>query len=553
MSYSYLNKIEKLIHQKIEENQNLSFPCKYMVFHQANKYCQECEDFICNKCIKKHDKTHTVLSIHEITKNGSEKINLYSQVLCGKLPKDESSIDSTEKVEIDEKVEQNAIETIDNLINKLTCIKKKMEKFFELRKQLLKKYNSEEHNIVYEDKLMERITEPEKLEIKEIDEKEIKNIHDNIKFESNNTIVLKTFLDFCKELDKKIKEIIMNNNYKKKLSNKDNLSVYERINLKTNELNLIMSDFFIQKVDSFLNKSIPQIDQKILSTEDVFKNVICAYLKIEDEEYNSLLEKTEIEDEPKKIIEKIVEVPKEVEVEKIVEVPKEVEVEKIVEKKVEIKKTKYNNDELSINDKNKINFSILFKVHDFDNPDLYENVEDDGNLNINEENKDTENTNTKSNNLENKKKGGLKRSQAIQRQGEIGAYASLSLSTQNVKDIIKGTYNEAKAVIVTKDNKFLMDSIEEIEEYHKSCNKKLNNLNLNKVKEGFDLNKELSGFTWKERNMFELIFPAVNHTYMSIYNPYINKIEEIEIQTDQKFPSNIALLYKLPYLFVSVG
>ena len=540
---TYFQKIQNLIHQKIEENKKLFFPCKYMVFHQANKYCQECEDFICNKCIKKHDKSHNVLNLEEITKNVSSKINLYSEVTKGKFPKEENEKNSSEKVELDEKIEQNAIESIDNLINKLICIKKKMQKFFELRKQLLKKHNSEEHNIVYEDQLMEKLTNPEKLEIKEIDEKEIKKVYDIIKFESNNTIVIKTFIDFCKELDNKTKEIIKNNNYRNKLSNKEELSVYERINLKTNELNLIMSDLFIHEVDLFLNKSIPEIDKRIISTEDVFKNVVCAYLKIEDEEYKSLLEQTEIEDEPKKIIEKIV------------EIPKEVEVEKIVEKKVEIKKEKYNKDELSINDKDKIKLSILANINDYDNINLYENVEEDENLKIDEENnKDVGNTNTENNKPnDNKKSGGIKRSQVIQRQGEIGTYASLSLTTQNVKDIMKGTYNEAKAVILTKDNKFLMDSAEEIEEYQKSCHKKLNNLNLNKVKEGFNLNKELSGFAWNERNMFELLFPALNLTYISIYNPYINKIEDIDIQTDQKFPTHSAYLYKLPYLFISGG
>ena len=340
---NYFHKIQSLIQQKISDNPKLSFPCKYMVFHQAKKYCKECEDFICDKCIKKHEESHIILSLEEITKNVSSKINLYLDISKGKFPKEGDSINSTEKVELDENIEQNSIETINNLINKLTCIKKKMVKYFELRKQLLKKYYSEEHNIVYEDQLMEKITTPEKLEIKEIDEKEIKNIHDVIKFEKNNTTVFKTFIDFCKDLENKTNEIILNNNYRNKLSNKEDLSVYERINLKTNELNLIMSDLFIHEVDTFLNKSIPDIDTKILSTEDIFKNVVCAYLKIEDEEYNSLLENTEIEDEPKKIVEKIVEIPK--------------EIEKIVEKKVEIEKKIFHPEELSLNSIDKINIT----------------------------------------------------------------------------------------------------------------------------------------------------------------------------------------------------
>ena len=563
---NYFQKIQNIIQQKITENPKLSFPCKYMVFHQSKKYCQECEDFICDKCIKKHDESHKILTLEEIIENLSSKINLYLDVSRGKFSKEEGTQNTTEKVELDENIEKNAIEKIDNLINKLNCIKKKMLKFFKLRNEILKKYNSEEHNIVYEDQLMERITTPEKLEIKEIDEKEIKNIHDLIKFEKNDTIVFKTYIDFCKDLNNKTNEIIINNHYRKKLSNKDNMSVYERINLKTNELNLIMSDLFIYEVDSFLNKSIPEIDTKILSTEDIFKNVICAYLKIEDEQYQTLLENTEIEDEPKKIVEKIIEVPK--------------EIEKIVEKKIEINKSKFSPNELAINQNNRINIFIppsynnknidknknKDKDNDDDNENYYINDNDSKDINVDSEhfqinnmiepnnnNENNENNIDKNKLSLNKPNSMLKRSTVIQKKGEIGAYASISLSAQNVKDIMQGTYNEAKAVIVTKNNKFLIDSSEEIEECQKSCLKKLAILNSNKAKEDFDLNTELSKFEWKERNMFELLFPVQDEYYISLYNPYINKVEAIDIQTDEKFPLDFALLFKLPYCYISGG
>ena len=535
----YFQKIQNLIQQKIANNPKLSFPCKYMVFHQAQKFCKECEDFICDKCIKKHDDSHTTLSIEELTQNLSSKINLYLELSKGKFPSQENLTNSTEKIDLDETVEQNSIEKIDNLINKLTCIKKKVLKFFELRKQLLKKYNSEEHNIIYEDQLMEKITTPEKLEIKEIDEKEIKNAHDIIKFENNNTIVFKTFINLCKELDDKTNEILINNDYKNKLNKKEEMSVYERINLKTNELNLIMSDLFIHGVDSFLNKTLPNIESKIFSTEEVFKNVVCAYLKVEDEEYNALLENTEINDEPKKKVEKIVEVPK--------------EIEKIVEKKVEINKSKFLPEELSINSDNKTNIFIPAKTSDLGD-DFYENIDNDNKEKELEQNNNIENEEKKDNNkLDVPKNAWLKRSTVIQKKGEIGAYASMTLSLQNVKDIMKGTYNEAKAVIVSKDNKFLMDSQEEIDEYQKTCYQKLTNLNLNKAKQGFNLEKELSGFTWKERNLFELIFPVEDEFFISIYNPYINKIEEIDMQIEKKFPIDYALCFKLPYCYISGG
>ena len=118
---------------------------------------------------------------------------------------------------------------------------------------------------------------------------------------------------------------------------------------------------------------------------------------------------------------------------------------------------------------------------------------------------------------------------------------------------MKGTYNEAKAVIVVKDNKFLIDSKEEIEEYRKTCYEKLANLNLKKAKKKLDINKELSLFTWKERSLFELLFPVEDQSFLCIYNPYINKIEEIDIQTDKKFPLNFAVYFRLPYCYISGG
>ena len=571
---NYFQKIENIIQQKILDNSHIFFPCKYMVFHQAKKYCKECQDFICDKCIKKHEESHSILNVNEITQNVSKKINLYLEVTKGKFPKDEKSKEGDEKIELDESIEKSSIEKINNLINQLICIKKKILKFFELRKQLLKEYNSEENkNINNDDSLIKKISTLEKLEIKDINEKEIKNFYDFIKFEKNNTLIIKSFIDFSKSLDNKTNEIISNNDYLNKLHKKDEMSVYEKINLKANELNLIMSNYFIKEVDSFLSKSASNLDSKIISTENTFKNVICSLLQIEDEKYQALLEKTEIDDEPKKIIEKIVEIPKEVE--KIVE--------KVIEKKVEINKTKFSTNELFINEQNKISIFISStnKITNIDKNinDNNDNNNNENDNNINEKNneellsdkeedddeddKDNINELLEPNNFnkmdDNKlnvnktKNKALKRSTVIQKKGEIGVYASLALSAQNVKDIMKGTYNEAKAVFVIKDNKFLIDSQEEIEEYRKSCYEKLANLNLKKTKHNFNLNKELSLFSYKERNMFELTFPVEDQAFLCIYNPYINKIEEIDIQTDKKFPLNFASFFRLPYCYISGG
>jgi len=91
---------------------------------------------------------------------------------------------------------------------------------------------------------MQKIITQEKFEIKPVNIKEIKEIHDLIKFEQNYTSVFKTVFGFNNDLENKNKEIINNNKYLSKLKKKDDMSIYERINLKTNELNLIMTDSF---------------------------------------------------------------------------------------------------------------------------------------------------------------------------------------------------------------------------------------------------------------------------------------------------------------------
>jgi len=53
--------------------------------------------------------------------------------------------------------------------------------------------------------------------------------------------------------------------------------------------------------------------------------------------------------------------------------------------------------------------------------------------------------------------------------------------------------------------------------------------------------------------MFELIYPIENKKLINIYNPYINKVEEIEIETNNKFPINYSIYIRLPYVFISGG
>jgi len=560
---NYLDKIITLINQKITQNSNLTFPCKYMIFHQAKSYCKNCDDFVCDKCIKNHDKYHKILTLEGTIDTLNSNIVLYKNLSNGKFPKEEKQKKegNIEEINLDKTIEQSFIEEIDNLINKLICTKKKVIKFFNARKNLLEKYNSGENkNIINDDNLMQRIIQPEKFEINPLNLKEVKEIHDIIKFEKNNTTLFKSFFSFCNNLDDKNKDIINNNKYINKLRKKDSMSIYEIINLKSNELNLIMTDSFNHKIKNFLSNEIPYIENKIEKTEEIFKEVICSYLKIDDGEYLKEMEKTEIEDEPKKIVEKIVEIPKEVVIEKKLEV------------KIPIKKYKLEKDELKIESKEKINIfgainknknieikeekniiEDIKKIQEEEDKEINEEKEEKNDSKNEEDNEESKDEISHNNNINKPKLTGLKRASAIKDKIELDSFTASALSNKSIKEVYLGKYNESKAVFIIRDNKFLMETEEEIEITNKSCFEKLNEMNLSKAKEDFNLTKELSKFSWKERNMFELIYPIEDQKLICVYNPYINKVEQIEMEMTGKFPLNCSIYLKLPYCYISGG
>ena len=550
---NYLDKITTLMKEKISKNSNLFFPCKEFIFHQAKLCCIDCQNFICNKCMNAHDKSHKIFSLEGIIDYFNSNISKYKDLSYGKITK----IENEQKSKLDESFEPSCLKEIDHLIDKLMFLRKKIMKFSNLKKNLLEKYNSEDKNISKEEKVTNNNLQEEKFKMEPLNLKEVKEIHDLIKYENNNTKVFEAFLSFCKNLENKNEDIINNikNNNMQNISNSK--SIYQQINLKTNELNLIIKDSFINKIKDILNNEIPNIENKIQKNEVDFKNMICSYLKINEEEYLKEFEKTENEEKTKKAEEKIHEIPKEIIIEKKVEI------------EVPIEKKKFSKEELKIQSKEKINIlGIINKPKETEGekekePNKIEEnkeaKEDNKETNIQEneeDNEESENDNVmplNENNSNKPKISGLKRSTAIKSKSEIDSYSSLLLSTKSVNEIYLGTYNQSNAVMVIKDNKYFMEPAEEIEITKKSCHDKLNNLNLAKTKDDFDLNKELSKFSWKERNMFELIYPVEDQKIICVYNPYINQVEEIEIKMNDKFPVNCAIYFKLPYCFVSGG
>lgn len=149
----------------------------------------------------------------------------------------------------------------------------------------------------------------------------------------------------------------------------------------------------------------------------------------------------------------------------------------------------------------------------------------------------------------------LKRASCIKKEKTEDPYAkSITLNANlGLNSIITSTNENLKAVINEVKNKFEMDCEEEIEEHHKACIESINKLTEKKHKEGFNLLIEINNIKWKERSMMELIFPEKGGKSIYIFNPLINKIENILIETEDEFPICYALCNKLPYCFVSGG
>ena len=112
---------------------------------------------------------------------------------------------------------------------------------------------------------------------------------------------------------------------------------------------------------------------------------------------------------------------------------------------------------------------------------------------------------------------------------------------------------EIKAVIEVVRNKFEMDCEAEIEEHRKACIESINKINGNKNSSSFNLVIEVNNMKWEERNMTELLFPEKGGKSIYIFNPLLNKIEQIFLDTDDEFPIALAICNRLPYCFCCGG
>ena len=149
----------------------------------------------------------------------------------------------------------------------------------------------------------------------------------------------------------------------------------------------------------------------------------------------------------------------------------------------------------------------------------------------------------------------LKRSSAIKKTSTVDPYAnSININSNlGLKSIITSTEENFKAVVQEIKNKFEMYVDEEIEEHQKSCLESLNKINENKNKKGFNIIMEINNMKWENRNMLEFMLPEKGGKSIYIFNPLVNEIEQIFLETNDEFPICFAVCNRLPYCFYSGG
>ena len=608
MTSNSAENIYKLLEKEITKIKGKKFKCLTNSSHEASSFCCSCNNFICDACIKSHEKNHEIIKIDSRFNDTKKKFDRYKELpsifndfISGKM----------KKIELDKNITKTSIDKIDELINKLKDIKKNMTKTFEIRTSLVKKYNKEKEN--------EQIQNNE-IKFEELNIDELNGIDRNINNIKEEQEICKNLVQFYKMLEKNIK------------INEKNLpySDYDINNKKTNELNNLIIEQF-KKIYKSCNGVFPILDKKFAETDFIFTKIICKNLNISMNEYNnqmrlqnikvevdSMKKDKEDESEDKELMSKtqifkkkknnmnleenqannkIVEKPVEKIVEKIVEKPVEKIVEKIVEKPVEkvvekvLTKYKFLKNQLIIDKVS--SFVIEGTLNDKDN--LIENKEeiDNDSNNINENKDENQNDNNDKIEDDNNDNNNLNINDVIQNDKSNDNDNNININNNinkkkdfnnssifidsfevftsekceeflNTEDVGNDFFNEIKTIkdlkhneiAVIKESKNNLEKESQIQKYTKTCLQKINELKkkitiLSTPKSV--IKKELKIFSQNEMNLIEIISPKKDSNSINIFNPYMNELEEILIPEKYKFAKYFAYINLLPYCYVTGG
>ena len=325
---------------KINKTKGKKFKCMVNQFHESNMFCTTCNDFICSNCSKKHEKSHELILLDSKLNELKDKMNKYKD-LSSIFEKNKTN-DNKPLVEMNTNITQKANERMDELFRKFQDIQKKMLKAFELRKSLIVAHNKEKEGI--DQKKEQR----KKAKFEEMKTDALQNINNNLNKSNEIKEVARNLMQFYKLLEDSIttnENNISLTDYEKnnRTTNEVNKLIGDQVDILYDQ-NYDLLELINQKIKDSETNFTKNVCNNLKISKNEYNDIKRTQsLKI-DEDYNKKhkdntkegLFKSQIIEKPvEKIVEKIVEKPVEKIVEKIVEKPVEKIVEKIVEKPVE--------------------------------------------------------------------------------------------------------------------------------------------------------------------------------------------------------------------------
>ena len=497
-----LSKIVNLSNEIINEEMNKILIPKQKIFDENNNQKNEVREIIKEipkEIIKEVIKEVPKEIIKEIPQSIKQKFN-ENELIYEKLKND-----------IDYIGIQKAIPNESKEIEKIVEVPKEVEKIVEKIVEVPKEVIVEK--IV--EKEVEKIVEvPKEVIVEKVVEvpKEIEKI---VEVPKEVEKIVEKIVEVPKEVEKIVEKIV---EVPKEVIVEKIVEVPKEIEKIVEVPKEVIIEKIVEVPKEVIVEKVVEVPKEIEKIVEVPKEVE----KIVEKEVEKIVEV------PKEVIvEKIVEVPKEVIVEKIIEVPKEVE--KIVEKIVEVPKDEKNQPkEIEIIvpkkkfDNNELSKSLFIQSYI---PSLYKKE--------NEVNKETITL--------------MNRNSSTQ-----------IVKTEEIKDSKLNEYldenqleEEEEEIPIDKSTINLL-SEETIENLKNELPNTINSIK-EQIKEGKEINIILSEIKWNERNLLELISLGQKSQKFYVFNPFKEKIEEIELENNFTFPIYNSFINILPYIYLSGG
>ena len=282
---SLLNKLLSVSEKNKSFSKDLTFKCMNFVFHQAKHYCKQCNGFICNKCMEKHEKDHTFVSLEDYNNNFRDLIQFFISIINF-----DNSVGSgmtfsgiPEKYQFLEK-------GFDGLMKNVSDCKFRVNELIKKRNNFLLNYIEKLHKFyIRKQNLIAKNKDSFKKMIK---------IIDDIKFEKDEKKVFKYYIDF---------QMLVEGMFIQEDEKANFLKMYGKLNEIKEKINGL-NESLLTQIESELkelgeeqiNTLFGNVDKVIEEHNSTFKGEICKILNIDEEQYDKMYSADMLNKESKK-------------------------------------------------------------------------------------------------------------------------------------------------------------------------------------------------------------------------------------------------------------